>query len=215
MEEHDAIIVGGGIGGLSLGYRLAADGCRVCVLEARSEVKPSKRGVTLQPNGLEALENLGLLDKFIRIGAKIRGVAWYEVGGKLLARLDWSILDHPHNYLLTVVPSEVELLLRDEFLGKGGELHDSTSFLNLKIDSGEVRVKARERDGSVEYVGRVLVGADGENSMVREALRIPRRIREYNDHFILMRVPQVSAPVRGGKTVSSSREDGGVFPGPR
>jgi 2-polyprenyl-6-methoxyphenol hydroxylase-like FAD-dependent oxidoreductase len=189
MEEYDAVIVGGGIGGLALGYKLARNGHNVCVLEAKPEVVPSKRGVTLQPNGLAALQNLGLLDEVAKIGEKRRYVAWYEIGGELLARLDWAILDHPHNYLLTVIPSELELLLRKEFLREGGVLHESTFFLDVASRNGDrVGVSAKRAGNPAAYSARVLVGADGENSRVRSALKIPARVKEYSDHFLFMRV---------------------------
>src|SRR5438128_3518042 len=95
MEDYDAVIVGAGIGGLALGYALASNGRKVCVLEARPQVIPSSRGLTLQPNGLEALQNLGLLDQVVRIGAKTTCVSWYEISEGPLATLDYSILDHP------------------------------------------------------------------------------------------------------------------------
>ena len=115
MQSYDAVIVGGGIGGLALGCRLANNRRSVLILEARSGISPSQRGLTLQPNGLEALQKLGLLERTIRIGTRSDIVAWYEIAGGLLANLDYSLLEHPQNYLLTVVPSELEQVLRHEF----------------------------------------------------------------------------------------------------
>src|SRR3989442_7461276 len=146
MEDYDAVIVGAGIGGLALGYAVASNGRKVCVLEARPQVIPSSRGLTLQPNGLEALQNLGLLDPVVRIGAKTTRVSWYEISEGPLATLDYSILDHPFNYLLTVVPSELELVLREAFSSKGGVVYYSTFFREtLRTQFGRV-IKA-ERNG--------------------------------------------------------------------
>src|SRR6266704_4312445 len=163
MEDYDAVIVGAGIGGLALGYALASNGRKVCVLEARREVTPSKRGLTLQPNGLETLQQLGLLDRVLRIGAKTTHVSWYEIREGPLATFDYSILDHPHNYLLTVVLSELELVLRDALSDVGGTIYESTFFREIRRTGlGKVELKA-ERDGSpVEFSTRILVGADGQ-----------------------------------------------------
>src|SRR6267378_1323022 len=131
-EEYDVVIVGGGIGGLSLGCALAQSGRKTCVLETRPNLIGSKRGLALQPNGLAALENLGLLDQVLRIGMKITRVTWHEIGHGRLASFDYSILDHPHNFLLTIIPSELEMILREELSRTGGVLHESTSFLGIK-----------------------------------------------------------------------------------
>jgi len=76
MQSYDVVIVGGGIGGLALGCRLANNRRSVLILEARSGISPSQRGLTLQPNGLEALQKLGLLERTIRIGTRSDIVAW-------------------------------------------------------------------------------------------------------------------------------------------
>ena len=67
MEDYEVGIIGAGISGLALGCALASNGQEVCLLEATPRVTPSKRGLTLQPNGLEALQKIGLLDRVGRI----------------------------------------------------------------------------------------------------------------------------------------------------
>ncbi len=187
MEDFEVVIVGAGIGGLALGCALASNGRKACVLEARPQVTPSKRGLTLQPNGLEVLQKLGLLDQVVRIGAKTTRVTWHEIGGPRLATLEYSILDHPHNYLLTVVPSELELVLREAFSSRGGIIYGSTFFRELRLNqSGRVGVKAQRNGSPVEFSTKIIVGADGENSKVRQALQIPARVKEYHDHYFFM-----------------------------
>src|SRR3989441_4655028 len=186
MEDYDVVVVGAGVGGLALGFALASNGRKTCVLEARPQVIPSKRGLTLQPNGLEALQKLGLLDQVVRIGAKTTRVSWYEISEGPLATLDYSILDHPFNYLLTVVPSELELVLREAFSSKGGVIYDSTfSRETLRTRFGRA-IKAERNGSPVEFSAKIIVGADGENSGVRRALKIPARVKEYPDDFLFM-----------------------------
>ena len=186
MEDYDAVIVGAGIGGLALGYALASNGRKTCVLEARPRIRPSKRGLTLQPNGLETLQQLGLLDQVVGIGAKTTRIGWYEIRGGHLVTLDYSILDHPHNYLLTVVPSELELVLREAFTSKGGIIYDSTFFRETLLTRFGRIIKAERNGSPVEFSAKIIIGADGENSVVRQALQIPARIKEYPEHFSFM-----------------------------
>ncbi len=194
MEDYDAVIVGAGIGGLALGCALASYGRKACVLEARLGVTPSKRGLTLQPNGLEVLQRLGLLDQVIRIGAKTTRLTWREISGRPLVTLDYSILDHPHNYLLTVVPSELELVLRQVFSSKGGTIYESTFFRKiLSTKFGQVQLEAKRGGHPIEFSTNIIVGADGANSTVRQALQMPARVKEYPDHFIFMLVGAVAA----------------------
>jgi 2-polyprenyl-6-methoxyphenol hydroxylase-like FAD-dependent oxidoreductase len=212
VEDYDVVIVGAGIGGLALGCTLASKGRKICVLEARPRVTPSKRGLTLQPNGLKALEQLGLLDQTVKIGAKTTRVSWYEIHEGHLATLDYSILDPPHNYLLTVVPSELEIVLRDAFSKKGGTIHDSTFFREtLRTESGRV-VNADKYGSPVEFSTKIIVGADGENSRVRQALEIITRIKHYADDFLFMLAGPVAALHQEARQYVARGKMVGFFP---
>src|SRR5207249_4791882 len=131
-----------------------------------------QRGLTLQPNGLEALQKLGLLERTIRIGTRSDIVAWYEIAGGLLANLDYSLLEHPQNYLLTVVPSELEQVLRHEFSRKNGVIHESASFEGFKLCKDHIQVKSRGDGSTAECSTKILVGADGVDSFKNELQRI-------------------------------------------
>ena len=187
MEDYDVLIVGAGLAGLALGFALASKGRRTCIVEGKAGVPPSKRGLTLQPNGMMALREMGLLDHVARIGSKISRVDWHEIGGKPLMTLDFSILDHPYNYLLTIVPSEMEVVLRELLSKRNGIIYESTSFRQILQNRSERILLEAERNGSpIQLSARIIVGADGENSRVRQALQIPVRVREYPDHFLFM-----------------------------
>src|SRR5438309_10463409 len=117
--SYDIVVVGGGVGGLALGCALA-NKYRVLIIEARPGIVPSKRGLSLEPNGQEALQKLDLLDRVTPIGGKTSHVACDEIDGTLLAELVYSILDHTYHYLLTLVPSELCRVIRNEFSRRGG-----------------------------------------------------------------------------------------------
>src|SRR5213594_1392048 len=194
IEDYDVVIVGGGIGGLTLGCTLAGNGRKTCVLETRTSLARSKRGLALQANGLAALENLGLLNQVLPIGMKTNRVTWREMRHGQLASYDYSILDHPHNFLLTIIPSELEMILREELSRRGGVLHESTSFLGIKHEPNEqLRVTALRNGEAIEYSTRILVGADGENSNCRKTLGVRTRIKESANQYLFMLIGPVDA----------------------
>ncbi len=213
VEDYDVLIVGAGIGGLALGCALVSNGRKVCLLEARPGVTRSKRGLTLQPNGLAALRNLGLLDRVARIGSKTTKVAWHEIGKKPLVTLDYSILDHPHNHLLTVVPSDLELVLREAFSSRGGIICESRPFRDILPNRSERVLVEAERNGSpAVFSGKIIVGADGEKSKVRQALEIPARVKEYPDHFLFLLTGPVASLQLEARQYVARGKMAGFFP---
>jgi 2-polyprenyl-6-methoxyphenol hydroxylase-like FAD-dependent oxidoreductase len=62
MSPLDAIVVGGGIGGLAVAGALARTGWRVTVLEQADVLAPVGAGIALEPNAVKALNWLGLGD---------------------------------------------------------------------------------------------------------------------------------------------------------
>src|SRR5271156_3403594 len=59
-------VVGGGPGGMMLGYLLARAGVEVAVLEKHGDFLRDFRGDTIHPSTLELMGELGILDQFLR-----------------------------------------------------------------------------------------------------------------------------------------------------
>lgn len=70
MDQHDVIVIGGGVGGASLGYRLATRGQKVLVLEQSRHFRDRVRGDTMYPWGVAEAAALGLLDVMLAGGAR-------------------------------------------------------------------------------------------------------------------------------------------------
>ena len=71
-----AIVVGGGIGGLSAALALAAEGFSVTVLEQSSALGDVGAGIQLSPNATRVLHHLGL-------EAPLRGIAFLPEGTEM------------------------------------------------------------------------------------------------------------------------------------
>src|ERR1700685_930381 len=65
--ETTCCVVGGGRGGVMLGYLLARAGVAVTVLEKHNDFFRDFRGDTVHPSTLELMYELGILEDFLKL----------------------------------------------------------------------------------------------------------------------------------------------------
>jgi 2-polyprenyl-6-methoxyphenol hydroxylase-like FAD-dependent oxidoreductase len=80
----DVLIIGGGIGGLTLGLALHRAGIACRIFEAAPELKPIGVGVNLLPHATKALAALGLEDALARMAVTTRESAFFNRFGQLI-----------------------------------------------------------------------------------------------------------------------------------
>jgi len=169
------VVVGAGIGGLTLAAGLTRRGVPVVVLERAERLAAVGAGLTLQPNAVLALRRLGLAEPLEAAGARLASAALYDARGRVLAR-----------------PSPAQT--RELFARAGAPalgLHRATIHDALVAQLETLRLGARVtavEDGAVTLAGgevvhgSVVVGADGLSSTVRAALLGPAEPR-YSGYF--------------------------------
>src|SRR5262249_34408394 len=84
-------IAGGGPAGMMLGYILARAGVEVMVLEKHADFLRDFRGDTVHPSTMEAMWELGLLDRFLERPAARVGQLFGQIGPDLV-----PLADFPH-----------------------------------------------------------------------------------------------------------------------
>src|SRR5574341_1321692 len=80
----DVLIVGGGIGGLTLGLALHRAGIACRIFEAAPEIKPIGVGINLLPHATRELSALGLEDALARVAVTTRESAFFNRFGQLI-----------------------------------------------------------------------------------------------------------------------------------
>ena len=160
-----AIVVGGGIGGLSAAIALRRAGIEAAVFERAPEPPEVGAGVGLWSNALRVLKGLGLYEAVRGIGAEIGGETRSWSGRRLFG---FSAGEMRRRYgEASVVVHRAELqgvllaALPEDSVRYGARL------VGFSDDGDEVT--ARFADGRKE-VGDLLVGADGLRSATREVL---------------------------------------------
>ena len=161
-RSTDVVIIGAGIASLALSVALEERKISTILLDARKAVDTAPRGLTLQPNGMEVLDKLGFLDNARRAGSKATVFEIRNWEGKVLLEADYGLLEHPHNYLLTVDSSELDLLLRYRAERAGAEVSWGARFRDLVRKDGQVEGVTFETEAGMDkVVASVVVGGDG------------------------------------------------------
>jgi geranylgeranyl reductase family protein len=165
----DVIVVGGGPGGSTLAWALAQRGIDVVVLERMQFPREKVCGDYVDPRGLRILERMGCLDVLQRYGPLPVTHSAAFVGSEQCysAKIPfYGVTDglSAHGY---VIPRDV---LDDVMLGAaeraGATVHQGT--LVTEATAGTKRAVVEAKRGGRRHVfrSRLLVGADGANSVV-------------------------------------------------
>ncbi|WP_406698806.1 FAD-dependent monooxygenase [Singulisphaera sp. Ch08] len=170
--SKNAIIIGGGIGGLAAAIGLRRAGFAVEIFERSPELKEVGSGISLWRNALVALDRLGVLDV-----AKSRGVAGQKGGfrtpdGKMLLEMKAGAHGDTTAEGIILLLHRAELL--SLLLDAVGRDTVTVGTRCVGIDQTERGVTARFENGR-EVSGDLLIGADGLRSVVRESLFGPAK----------------------------------------
>src|SRR5512133_1821039 len=95
-------IAGGGPAGMMLGYLLARAGVGVIVLEKHTDFLRDFRGDTIHPSTLTILDDLGLLDAFLKLPHDEVSELTGEVYGEQVTLADFRHVPAPRPFLVLV-----------------------------------------------------------------------------------------------------------------
>ena len=164
-------IAGGGPAGMMLGYLLGRAGVETVVLEKHSDFLRDFRGDTVHPSTLRILQQLGLLQEFLKIPhSEIRALS-IEIGKTRLKVADFGRLKPPGNFICLMPQWD----FLDFLAGQGRryprlQILMSTEVRTLISEAGRVvGVQAQGPAGPVEIRADLVVGCDGRSSTVRAA----------------------------------------------
>ena len=163
-------IAGGGPAGMMLGYLLARAGVKVLVLEKHADFLRDFRGDTIHPSTLEVMDELGLLEKFLRLPHQEVYELNAQVGQTQLTIADFRYLPARCRFIALMPQWDFLNFLADQAAGYPSfDLMMEAEVSGLIEESGRVTgVQAKTPNGAVEVRADLIVGADGRSSIVRE-----------------------------------------------
>jgi salicylate hydroxylase len=165
------LIAGGGIGGLALALALAKSGQKSAVLERQPEFATAGAGIQIGPNGVRALQELGVADAVKPFAGKPEAIVVHGgSNGRVLAQLPlgaWICERHGAPYWVAHRGDLHRLLAEAAALSSDIALHTSCEVTTItQCETGVLVTDANGR--SLE--GGALIGADGLWSLVRKSV---------------------------------------------
>ncbi|KAF9112170.1 hypothetical protein BGX27_003832 [Mortierella sp. AM989] len=164
--KPQVLIVGAGIGGLTLGILLDQINVPYHIFERASEVKPLGSGLAFLGNTLTVLEQLGIYEEIKQVSKPYNKAYFYNSNIKKIGTFDASSDNEATGYesLFSTRPKIHEILRK--------RIPDDRISFNKKV------LRTEEKEGKVNihcsdntsYVGDILVGADGAYSGVRQSM---------------------------------------------
>ena len=210
-------IVGAGSGGAVLALALAQRGIASQVVDHSLTPPPGMRVEILQPNGMDALSRLGLLERLPP--SSVRDIAafdFFRIGRGRVLTVDYSVLPPPHNRALMFDPEALNrVALSDLSEALPGAVKYGVRFKSIVRDGRQVvGVDFATEGGDYGLDTTLVVGADGARSAVRQSLGIRTQLHHYHDHYLVTLVDWPPAGDRARYFVGRGVILG-VFPAPR
>jgi 2-polyprenyl-6-methoxyphenol hydroxylase-like FAD-dependent oxidoreductase len=166
VMHTDCCIVGGGPAGVVLAFLLARQGVNVVLLESHKNFDRDWRGDTIHPLTMELLENLGLVDRLLKIPH--HNTSCLTMGSRVYA--DFSQLRTPYPYV-TAIPQVdfLELIVSEAKQYSNFQVLMSTNAQELiQVEDTICGVRYHKDDIWYEVRAVLTVGSDGRASRLRE-----------------------------------------------
>ena len=186
-DRTEVLVVGAGPVGMFTALQLAGSGIAVRLIDQESRTAGRSYACALHPRTLQLLDEAGLAREAIQRGQRIETVAFYE-GALRRAEIKLSGLLGEFPFVLVLAQSSLEDLLEKKLQQRGVKPHWNHRLADLVMRDGAAVADIEEMaltgkgyivpDFELEVKRTVsaradfVVGADGQNSAVRQRLGI-------------------------------------------
>lgn len=189
MQSVDVAIVGGGMVGLALACGLQGSGLRVAVLEQNvpqplaEDAPPALRVSAINAASEKLLTHLGVWSNIIaRRAGRYHGMEVWDKDSFGRITFDDQSMGYPHlGYIIE------NAVIHQALWDKAQQCQDVTLVAPAELQQvawGENEAFITLKDGTM-FTARLVVGADGANSWLRNKADIPLTFWDYHHHALV------------------------------
>ena len=169
----DVIIVGAGIGGLTLGLALHGSGIPCRIFESAAEIRPIGVGINLLPHATRELAALGLEADLAKVAIATQDATFFNRFGQLIYQEPLGRAagyEHPQ---FSIHRGDLQMVLLDAFRTRAGHDRLLTNHHCIGVEQDETGVSVCFSDGPgganrSTIRGRAAIACDGINSAIRK-----------------------------------------------
>jgi 2-polyprenyl-6-methoxyphenol hydroxylase-like FAD-dependent oxidoreductase len=171
--DDDVIIVGAGIGGLTLGLALHAANIPCRIFESAAEIRPVGVGINLLPHATRELAALGLEADLAKVAITTSDATFFNRFGQLIYQEPLGRAagyEHPQ---FSIHRGDLQMVLLDAFRARAGADRLRANHHCTAVEQDETGVTVHFSDGPggtnrSTIRGRVAIACDGINSAIRK-----------------------------------------------
>src|ERR1700694_1664438 len=169
----DIIIVGAGVGGLTLGLALHAAGIPSRIFESAAEIRPIGVGINLLPHATRELAALGLEADLAKVAIATEDATFFNRFGQLIYREPLGRAAGYAHPQFSIHRGDLQMVLLDAFVAHAGRDRLATSHHCIAVEQDQSGVSVSFSDGPggakrSTVRGRVAIACDGINSAIRK-----------------------------------------------
>ncbi len=168
QTSYDLIVVGGGIGGSVIAKAMAEHGASVLLLERTSKFLDRVRGDQISPWGVAEAKALGIYE--LLANSCGHNLPWFDnYSGGVKVRHRDLLTTTPHKApILALYHPEMQEVLLQSAIDAGADVVRGA--VVREVNQGQTpNVVAMHGSQLQEYTARLVIGADGRNSTVRQS----------------------------------------------
>ena len=169
----DIIIVGAGIGGLTLGLALHSAKIPCRIFESAAEIRPIGVGINLLPHATRELAALGLEPALAQTAIATTDATFFNRFGQLIYSESLGRAAGYQHPQFSIHRGDLQMILRDAFVTRAGadRLQTGRHCLGVEQDRAGVSVHFSDSPGGAQQNtvrGRAAIACDGINSVIRK-----------------------------------------------